>query len=372
MNEPGSSPRKNNREDEKKRQEQNQRRLRFGVSYLITSLILLWLFQVFVLTPQARRAEIPYSEFKKKLAAAQIVKVTIGERGIVGEMKNPKPDGSPPVVPFNTVPAPAGDPKLIEELQNANATYRFEPPPSPLGGILLNLMPVALLGGFWYMAYRRAGGAAGAGQGGIFGVGRSKATEVKPEDVTVTYKDVGGADEAIAELQEIIQFLKTPEQFARLGGHIPKGVLLVGPPGHRQDAAGEGHSRRGGRRLLRDQRLRIRRDVRRRGAARVRDLFEQATRPLRRSSSSTRLMPSVRAAGAWSHAAATTSGSRPSTSCWPRSTASRPTPAPGDHHGCDQPPGGARPGTAARGPVRPPGGRGQSGPRRPGADPQDS
>ena len=67
--------------------------------------------------------------------------------------------------------------------------------------------------------------------GGIFGVGRSKAIEVKPEDVTVTYKDVGGADEAIAELQEIIQFLKAPEQFAQLGGHIPKGVLIVGPPG---------------------------------------------------------------------------------------------------------------------------------------------
>lgn len=67
--------------------------------------------------------------------------------------------------------------------------------------------------------------------GSIFNVGKSKATEVKPETIGVTYQDVGGADEAIAELQEIIQFLKTPEQFTALGGHIPKGVLLVGPPG---------------------------------------------------------------------------------------------------------------------------------------------
>ena len=230
MNEPESSPRKHDRDDEKKRQEQSRRQFHFAISYLITSLIVLWLFQIFVLTPLTRSTEIPYSEFKKKLADAQIVKVTIGERGIVGEMKNPKPDGTPPVVPFNTVPAPAGDPKLIEELQNANVTYHFERPPSPLGGILLNLLPLVLLGGFWYMAYQRAGGAAG-GMGGIFGVGKSKAIEVKPEDVTVTYKDVGGADEAIAELQEIIQFLKAPEQFAQLGGHIPKGVLLVGPPG---------------------------------------------------------------------------------------------------------------------------------------------
>jgi len=227
MSESGSSPKKHDREDEKKRQEQNQRRLLFGISYLITSLILLWLFQLLL----APKSEIPYSEFKKKLADAQIVEVTVGERSIVGEMKNPKPDGSPPVVPFNTIPAPAGDPKLIEELQNANVTYHFERPPSPVGGILLNFLPLALLGGFWYMAYQRAGGAAGGGMGGIFGIGKSKAIEVKPEDVMVTYKDVGGADEAIGELQEIIQFLKAPEQFAQLGGHIPKGVLIVGPPG---------------------------------------------------------------------------------------------------------------------------------------------
>ena len=230
MNEPESSPKKNNRDDEKKRQEQSRRQLRFGISYLITSLILLWLFQLFVLNRQTRSTEIPYSEFKKNLANAQIVTITISERGIVGEMKNPKPGGSPPTVPFNTVPAPAGDPKLIEELQNANVTYRFERPPSPLAGILLNLLPLALLGIFWYMAYRQAAGA-GGGLGGMFGVSRSKAIEVKPEDVTVTYKDVGGADEAIAELQEIIQFLKAPEQFTQLGGRIPKGVLIVGPPG---------------------------------------------------------------------------------------------------------------------------------------------
>ena len=227
MNEPKPSPRKP--DDEKKRQEQSRRQWNFVITYLITGLIVLWLFQVFVLTP-SRGNEIAYSEFKTKLAGGQIVKITIGERGIVGEMKNPQPQGTPPAVPFNTVPAPTGDPKLIEELQSAKVTYNFEHPPSPLGGILLNLLPLLLLGAFWYMAYQRAGGAAG-GMGSIFGVGKSKAVEVKPEDVTVTYKDVGGADEAIGELQETIQFLKTPEQFAQLGGHIPKGVLLVGPPG---------------------------------------------------------------------------------------------------------------------------------------------
>jgi len=277
MNEPGSSPKKHDRGDEKKRQEQSRRQFRFGISYLITSLILLWLFQVFVLSPLARNTEIPYSEFKKKLADAQIVKVTVGERGIVGEMKNPQTGGSPPVVPFNTIPAPAGDPKLIEELQNANVTYRFERPPNPIGGLLLSyLLPLALLGGFWYVAYRRAGGAAGGGLSGIFGVGKSKAIEVKPEDVTVTYKDVGGADEAIAELQEIMQFLKTPEQFAQLGGHIPKGVMLVGPPGTGKTLlakATAGEAKVAFFETSGSEFVEMFVGV---GAARVRDLFEQA------------------------------------------------------------------------------------------------
>ena len=275
MNQPGSSPKEHDRDDKKKRQEQSRRQWNYVITYLITGLIVLWLFQLFVLAP-TRGTEIPYSEFKTKVAAGQIVKATIGERGIVGEMKNPKPDGTPPVVPFNTAPAPAGDPKLIEELQSAKVTYNFEHPPSPLGGILLNLLPLALLGGFWYMAYQRAGGAAGGGMGSIFGVGKSKAIEVKPEDVTVTYKDVGGADEAIADLQEIIQFLKTPEQFAQLGGHIPKGVLLVGPPGTGKTllakaTAGEAQVaffETGGSEFV-EMFVGV-------GAARVRDLFEQA------------------------------------------------------------------------------------------------
>ena len=135
-------------------------------------------------------------------------------------------------VPFNTVFAAGEDPQLVAALQAAAVKFSFQPPANQIGGMLLAYgLPLVLLAGFWFMLSRRMGQEGPGGLGGIFNVGKSKATEVKPETIGVTYADVGGADEAIAELQEIIQFLKTPEQFTALGGHIPKGVLLVGPPG---------------------------------------------------------------------------------------------------------------------------------------------
>jgi cell division protease FtsH len=271
------APPKTDPEKEKKFQQQRHRQWRFSIGYLVTSLVALWLFQEFILTPLMNRAaEIPYSEFKQKLAGGKIVKAVIRSDDIVGEMKNPKQGASPSNIPFNTVVVPASDPKLVEELQKAGVSYSFQRPPSPVGGFLLSwLLPLALLGGFWYVAYRRVGASRG-GMSGIFGVGRSKAIEVKPEQVGVTFKDVGGADEAIAELHEIIQFLKAPEHFAKLGGRIPKGVLLVGPPGTGKTLlakATAGEAQVAFFETSGSEFIEMFVGV---GAARVRDLFEQA------------------------------------------------------------------------------------------------
>src|SRR5208337_156286 len=120
MSAPPVSPGKQNSDEQKKREEQSRRRFRFAVGYFITSMLVLWLYPLFFLNQATRNAEIPYSDFKKDLAAGQIVSVTVGERIIAGEMKNPQAGKSPATVPFNTIPAPAGDPQLIEQLQNAN------------------------------------------------------------------------------------------------------------------------------------------------------------------------------------------------------------------------------------------------------------
>jgi cell division protease FtsH len=219
------------KDDDKKNQEQRQQQIQFLVGYLVFGLIGMWLFQDLILTPLLiRETQIPYSEFKAKIDSKQVVSVTLGHDRIAGMMKNPDTASATKEVPFTTVAVPNGDPTLLQKLDAAGIQYNVTEPASPIGGILLSyVLPFVLIGGIWYLGYRQMGGT--GSMGGMFGVGKSKATEVKPETIGITYKDVGGADEAIGELREIIQFLKSPEQFARLGGRIPKGILLVGPPG---------------------------------------------------------------------------------------------------------------------------------------------
>ena len=263
-------------EHEKKRREHLERQVRSGITWVITALILTWLFQQFILTPLATQAvEVPYSDFKQKLAAGQITKAVIGTNDILGEMKNPDPKATPADVPFDTVAVPSSDPKLVDQLQAGGVQYSFERPGSPLGSFLLAyILPLAILGGLYYMASRRAG--AGGGVANIFGIGKSKATQVTAEEVHVTFKDVGGAAEAIAELQEIIQFFKTPEQFARLGGRIPKGVLLVGPPGTGKTLLAKASAGEAGVAFFESSGSEFVEMFVGVGAARVRDLFEKA------------------------------------------------------------------------------------------------
>ena len=135
---------------------------------------------------------------------------------------------------------------------------------------------------------RRMSGQMGQGPPGVMAFGKTRARVHMEPDTGITFEDVAGIDEAVEELQEIVEFLKTPEKYRRLGGRIPKGVLLVGPPGHRQDAPRAGDRRRGGRAVLLALRLRVRRDVRRRRrGARARPLRAGDRRRRPASSSST-------------------------------------------------------------------------------------
>ncbi|HWQ03811.1 MAG TPA: ATP-dependent zinc metalloprotease FtsH [Longilinea sp.] len=268
------------KKDEKQKQDQWKMQTKTGITYLIINLIGLWLFQQFILNPLVvRETQISYSEFKSSIRSGQIVSVTLGTDRHVGTMEDSNSQaGSDQTVPFTVNAMPNGDPTLIEELDKAGVKYEVSAPPSPVGNFLLAYgLPLLIMGGIWYVGYSQMSkSGAGMGSSGFFGVGKSKATEVKPETIGITYKDVGGADEAIVELQEIIQFLKTPEKFANLGAQIPKGVLLVGPPGTGKTLLAKATAGEAGVPFFETSGSEFIEMFVGVGAARVRDLFEQA------------------------------------------------------------------------------------------------
>jgi cell division protease FtsH len=263
--------------DQQNRENMRRRQTSFGITYLIFSLIGLWIFQQFIMTPLLiRETEIPYSEFKAKIAAGEVREVTLGSDRIYGILKPTTGDGKEGT-PFTVIAVPNGDPSLIEALDAAGVTYKVQAPPSPVGSFLLAYgLPLLIFAGIWYFGYRQMTRGGLGGAGGILGVGKSKATEVKPENIGVTFKDVGGADEAINELREIIDFLKTPERFANLGGRIPKGVLLVGPPGTGKTLLAKATAGEAGVPFFETSGSEFVEMFVGVGAARVRDLFEQA------------------------------------------------------------------------------------------------
>jgi cell division protease FtsH len=255
-------------------QRNTARRARHLLIYFVVALLALFLFQQYMLTKPSTQLE--YSDFKDDVAAGKIATAEVGTTQITGTLKatGSQATGSA----YHTHYQTDADPNLVSDLQRYKVTYSFAPPASAVGSILLSLLPFLIIGVLYYVFIwrRMASMARGGGAAGIFGVGKSKATKVEPEHVGVTYKDVGGADEAIAELQEIIQFLKTPEQFAHLGGRIPKGVLLVGPPGTGKTLLAKATAGEAEVAFFENSGSEFVEMFVGVGAARVRDLFEQA------------------------------------------------------------------------------------------------
>jgi cell division protease FtsH len=253
------------------------RRARHLVAYVVVALIVAYLFNQFVYSPLSNPSSaLDYSEFKAKVTAGQVATVEIGQTQITGTLKATGTDSTQTA--FHTRYQADADPGLVAALLTAKVDVTFAAPASPYTGLLLNLLFFVIIGVLYYVFIwrRMANMARGGGAGGIFGVGKSKATKVEAEKVGVTFKDVGGCDEAIAELQEIIQFLKTPEQFAHLGGRIPKGVLLVGPPGTGKTLLAKATAGEAEVAFFESSGSEFVEMFVGVGAARVRDLFEQA------------------------------------------------------------------------------------------------
>ncbi|MBA4323669.1 MAG: cell division protein FtsH, partial [Rhodobacter sp.] len=165
---------------------------------------------------------IPYSTFLEHLEAGRIATVTVRAEQIDGSYVNPI-DGHTHFI-TNIVP-----PDLTARLEQSNAEFDGTVQNTFLATLLSWVVPVLLIFALWSFFIR--GMIEKQGMGGMMSVGKSRAKVYVERDTGVTFEDVAGVDEAKAELKEIVDFLREPKKFGRLGARIPKGILLTGPPG---------------------------------------------------------------------------------------------------------------------------------------------
>ncbi|MGV8075420.1 MAG: ATP-dependent zinc metalloprotease FtsH [Syntrophobacteraceae bacterium] len=165
---------------------------------------------------------LPYSEFLKALKDNQIVEVVITEGHIAGKMRVTENQENKEVE-FNTYRV---DSDLSEELSKHQVKFRGQPESTLLRDILSWVLPILLFFGLWSLLMRRFNPGAG-----MMSFGKNKAKVYAEKEIETRFNDVAGADEAKAELVEIVDYLKEPSRYQNLGGRMPKGVLLVGPPG---------------------------------------------------------------------------------------------------------------------------------------------
>lgn len=187
--------------------------------WLVIALILMTVFNQFG-PRQTTQAQVEYSQFIEEVRQGQVAKVTI--EGQV--LKGVRADGRR----FTTY-APS-DPWLVSDLLKNGVVVEAKPEeqPSMLMSIFISWFPMLLLIGVWIFFMRQM---QGGGRGGAFSFGKSRARMLDESSNTVTFADVAGCDEAKEEVAELVEFLRDPSKFQRLGGRIPRGVLMVGSPG---------------------------------------------------------------------------------------------------------------------------------------------
>jgi len=235
--------------------------------YLALAVGALLLIQHFLQQTQ-QVEEIPYSRFEQALKAGEVTDLVVGTNEIRGRYRTPH-DGPTAFVTRRV------DPSLAQELSDAGASYSGAVENTWISQLLSWLLPVLLFFGLWYFVIRRLADR-GGGLGGPMAIGRSKAKIYVEADTKVTFADVAGVDEAKEELQELVEFLKAPDEHAVLGARAPKGVLLLGPPGTGKTLLARAVAGEAGVPFFSisgSEFVELFVGV---GAARVRDLFEQA------------------------------------------------------------------------------------------------
>jgi len=212
-----------------------------------------------------------YSEFQKLLADGRVAEVVVQGDTIRGVLTEPNAEGQKHFV-TNRV-----EPGLADQLASRGVEFSSRPENTFVPTLLSWILPIFLFFGVWLLIMRRmAASGGGAGPGGLLTIGKSKAKVYVQTDTRVGFGDVAGVDEAKAELQEVVDFLKDPESYGRLGARMPKGILLVGPPGTGKTLLAKAVAGEAGVPFFSISGSEFVEMFVGVGAARVRDLFEQA------------------------------------------------------------------------------------------------
>ncbi|HZX94988.1 MAG TPA: ATP-dependent zinc metalloprotease FtsH [Myxococcales bacterium] len=246
----------------------NRKQTGFNLGYVLIAVMGVLFLQDFWSRRQAI-ATIPYSEFQKLVREDKIASVVVGQDQISGDFKQ-ELNGKKRFVAVRV------DADIAKELDQHGVEYRGQFESGFLTAIVGWVVPIVLFVGIWMFLGRRMAKQLGGPGGGLMAIGKSKAKVYVETDTKVTFADVAGVDEAKAELQEVVSFLKNPKEHGRLGARMPKGVLLVGPPGTGKTLLAKAVAGEAGVAFFSISGSEFVEMFVGVGAARVRDLFEQA------------------------------------------------------------------------------------------------
>jgi cell division protease FtsH len=240
----------------------------FNLAYVLLAALGVLVVQDWWIRSQAV-ATIPYSQFQRLVREDRIARVVVSDNQIQGEYREPV-DGKKRFVTTRV------EQDLAKELDEHGVEYagRFENTVVPL--ILSWVVPILLFFGIWVFLGRRMAKQLGGPGGGLMSIGKSKAKVYVETDTKVSFDDVAGVEESKEELKEIVAFLKDPKGYGRLGARMPKGVLLVGPPGTGKTLLAKAVAGEAGVPFFSISGSEFVEMFVGVGAARVRDLFEQA------------------------------------------------------------------------------------------------
>lgn len=222
-----------NQQQQQLQQDQNSQPPQW-VRFLNALLLGFLIFYVIQLVSQSALEELTYNEFKQQVSAGKVSEVTIEGHQVTGTMKSAGESGDASgQQPFRTYIPEIGDPKVLELLENNDVTITAkESSQGLLSRLLVNFLPWLILIGlfifFWQKMLRQMGSQQG---GGLFSMGKSKAKRFSVDEPGKTFDDIAGADNAKKDLTEIVDYLKNPGYYQRLGAKLPRGLLMVGAPG---------------------------------------------------------------------------------------------------------------------------------------------